>query len=261
LKELERYFGVELIRRGHRPLVLTDAGQRLYRIVGHALGALEELRRTCAQDPVELVIGAGESLIQWLLLPRMGTLTRDHPRLSVVLQNLRTEEILKELVEGSVDFGVISRLGPKPDLASLPLGRLDYGLFVPAGFWSTRRRCKPTSRVLDHLPMALLRGSASIRQALEQEAERHKLRLDIRLRSTSYPQLAQALQSMRVAVIMPTLAAQSLPAGSFEIVRLPFLTAHSRRLSLAWNRKLAQIRPALERYSKVLALTFRDPPT
>jgi len=28
LKELERYFGVELLKRGHGPVTLTDAGQR-----------------------------------------------------------------------------------------------------------------------------------------------------------------------------------------------------------------------------------------
>jgi DNA-binding transcriptional LysR family regulator len=106
--------------------------------------------------------------------------------------------------------------------------------------------------------MALLRGSPVIRQALEQEAEKHKLRLNVRLRSTSFPQLAQALQSMNLAVIMPTLAAHSLPAGSFQLIRLPFLKNLSRRLSLAWNKKLADVRPALQQYSKVLALIFQD---
>jgi hypothetical protein len=48
LKELERYFGVELLKRGRGPIELTDAGQQLYEIVGHTLRALEEFRLTCA---------------------------------------------------------------------------------------------------------------------------------------------------------------------------------------------------------------------
>jgi len=68
LKELEKYFGAELLKRGHGPAELTDAGQRLYEIIGHTLSALDEFRLTCAGQPVELRIGAGESLIQWLLL-------------------------------------------------------------------------------------------------------------------------------------------------------------------------------------------------
>src|SRR5438552_9735653 len=89
LKELERYFGVELLKRGRGPAELTDAGQRLYEIIGHTLRALEEFRgTTCAGRPIEIVVGAGESLIQWLLLPRLSGLTQAHPRLAVTFQNL-----------------------------------------------------------------------------------------------------------------------------------------------------------------------------
>src|ERR1700744_3939963 len=80
LKELERYFGVELLKRGRGPAELTDAGQRLYEIIGYTLRALEEFRGTCAGQPVELAIGAGESLIQWLLMPRLPGLAEAHPR-------------------------------------------------------------------------------------------------------------------------------------------------------------------------------------
>src|SRR5206468_10310588 len=83
LKELERYFGVELLKRCRGPIELTDAGQQLYEIVGHRLRTLEEFRLTCAGQPVELVTGAGESLIQWLLLPRLSGLAAAHPRLGV----------------------------------------------------------------------------------------------------------------------------------------------------------------------------------
>src|SRR5205085_5507625 len=125
LKELEKYFGVELLKRGHGPAELTNAGERLYQIIGHTLSALEEFRLTCAGLPVELTIGAGESLIQWLLLPRLSGLSAAHPRLMVTFQNLKTDEILDGLVDGGLDFGVVSRCEPHRALASTPLGSLD----------------------------------------------------------------------------------------------------------------------------------------
>jgi len=107
LKELERCFGVELLKRGRGPIELTDAGQQLYEIVGHALRALEEFRGTCAEQPVELVVGAGESLIQWLLLPRLPGLAEAHPRVAMTFQNLKTDEILHRVLDGGADFGVV----------------------------------------------------------------------------------------------------------------------------------------------------------
>jgi DNA-binding transcriptional LysR family regulator len=257
LKDLERYFGAELIKRGRGPITLTAAGRQLHQIIGHAFGALEEFRETCASEPVELVIGAGESLIQWLLLPRLSRLTAAHPRLRVVLQNLRTDEILQGLADASVDFGVVSRLDANSALTTVPLGRLDYVLFVPVGLLGGKGG-KRGSQILDGLPLALLQGSPGIWEAVQEEAHKHRLNLEARLRFSSYPQLAQAVQCLKVAAIMPAYAVQSLPAGSHELIRLPFLDRLSRRLCLAWNKKLAEVRPALAQYAGVLAQTFRQ---
>src|SRR3954466_9034072 len=59
LKELERYFGIELVKRGRGPMQLTEPGRRLYQIVGHGFRALEEFRADCETMPIELAIGAG----------------------------------------------------------------------------------------------------------------------------------------------------------------------------------------------------------
>src|SRR5260370_35935508 len=64
LKELERYFGIDLLKRGHGPAELTDAVQRLYEIIGHTLRGLEEFRCTGAGQPTQVVVGAGERLLQ-----------------------------------------------------------------------------------------------------------------------------------------------------------------------------------------------------
>ena len=172
LKELEKYFGVELLRRGHGPVELTDAGQRLYEIIGHTLSALQEFLLTCAGQPVELKIGAGESLIQWLLLPRLSGLSAAHPRLAVTLQNMTTDEILKGLVDGALDFGVVSRCEPHRSLGSVQLGNLEFRLFAPAALLPANPRLKVKSDILGHLPLAMLEGSAGIRKAVEQEYER-----------------------------------------------------------------------------------------
>src|SRR5689334_13063602 len=178
LKELERYFGVELLKRGHGPAELTDAGQRLYEIVGHTLRALEEFRGTCAGQPIELVIGAGESLIQWLLLPRLPGLSEAHPRLSVTFQNLKTDDILHRVVDGSVDFGVVSRCEPHRALASAPLGKLEFSLFAQAALLPANPALKLKSDILGTLSLAMLEGSTGIREALEKEAHRAGIKLN-----------------------------------------------------------------------------------
>jgi len=257
LKELEKYFGVELLRRGHGPVELTDAGQRLYETIGHTLSALQEFRLTCAGQPVELKIGAGESLIQWLLLPRLSGLSAAHPRLAVTLQNMTTDEILKGLVDGALDFGVVSRCEPHRALASVPLGKLDFQLFAPAKLLPANERLKLSSEILGQIPLAMLDGSVRTRQAIEQEAQRAGVKLNVRLRFSSYPQLAQAMSSLEVAAVMPRLAEASFEGKAVRAVTLTFLNGLSRQVCLVWNRKVAEVRPAIARYSRLLPPMFR----
>ena len=264
LKELEKYFGVELLRRGHGPVELIDAGQRLYEIIGHTLSALQEFRLTCAGQPVELKIGAGESLIQWLLLPRLSGLSAAHPRLAVTLQNMTTDEILKGLVDGALDFGdgaldfgVVSRCEPHRALASVPLGKLDFQLFAPAKLLPANERLKLSSEILGQIPLAMLDGSVRTRQAIEQEAQRAGVKLNVRLRFSSYPQPPQAVSSLVVAAVMPRLAEASFEGKAVRAVTLAFLNGLSRQVCLVWNRKVAEVRPAIARYSRLLPPMFR----
>ena len=257
LKELERYFEVELLKRGRGPAEVTDAGQRLYEIIGHTLRAMEEFRGTCAGRPVELMVGAGESLIQWLLLPRLTGLTEAHPRLAVTFQNLKTDEIVAQLLHGELDFGILTRSEPNRHLASAPLGRLEFGLFAPAHLLPASPKVKLKSDVLGQLPLAMLEGSAGIRNAVEAEAHQQGFNLNIRLRFSSYPQLAQAVQSMGVAAIMPRLAEKSLADKNIRVVPLPFLSPLTRQVSLVWNQKTAEVRPVIAKYARLLPPIFR----
>jgi DNA-binding transcriptional LysR family regulator len=168
LKELEKHFGAELIKRGRGPMKLTAAGRQLHQIVNHAFSALADFQRNCTGQPAELHIGAGESLIQWLLLPQLARLATEHPRLNVTLENLRTEDILRQVADGSLDFGVVGRSDTNPDLDSAPLGRLDFGLFLPAGWLKPGQRGKSASTVLGQLPLAVLHGSAGIPNVLRE---------------------------------------------------------------------------------------------
>jgi len=257
LKELEKYFGVELLKRGHGPAELTDAGQRLYEIIGHTLSALDEFRLSCAGQPLELKVGAGESLIQWLLLPRLSGLSAAHPRLTVTFQNLKTDDTLRQLVDGLLDFGVVSRFQDHRILVSAPLGKLDFRLFAPVRLLPANERLKISSEILGQIPLAMLDGSTGIREAVEQEAQRVGAKLNVRLRFSSYPQLAQAVSSLEVAAILPRLAESAFEGEAVRSVVLPFLGTLSRQVSLVWNRRVAEVRPAIAKYSRLLPSIFR----
>jgi DNA-binding transcriptional LysR family regulator len=72
----------------------------------------------------------------------------------VVFQNLKTDEILEQLVDGALDFGVVSRWEPHRALASTPLGKLEFRLFAPTKLLPASERIKLSSGILGQLPLA-----------------------------------------------------------------------------------------------------------
>src|SRR5438128_6450667 len=65
VKELEEFFGTELIRRKGRGIILTPAGERLSVVARECFASLLDFKSECRGLPVEIVIGAGESTIEW----------------------------------------------------------------------------------------------------------------------------------------------------------------------------------------------------
>jgi DNA-binding transcriptional LysR family regulator len=257
LRELEKFFGVELIRRGRGPLRLTGAGEELNVLAAVALRGLEEFLASCGSRPVELVVGAGESLIQWWLLPRLPDPAIFAKNITLAFENLRNEEILAAVKNGSLDFGVVSRSRPDARLESVSLGRLEFRLFVPERLAKTSKAFGAS--ILQGLPLAQLTSAGVVASALESEMKRKRFTLDVRLKFSSYPQLALAVRSGRVAAVMPALAFDGSSEKEVRSVKLPFLDGLTREVRLVWNRSMAEVRPAIVRSGQLLARAWKCP--
>src|SRR3954469_16275610 len=72
LRELSEFFGCEVAQRRGKLLKLTSEGERLAELARDQLRSLDDFRCECRQKTVAFSIGAGDSLIQWLVIPRLG---------------------------------------------------------------------------------------------------------------------------------------------------------------------------------------------
>ena len=245
LRELETFFGTELLVRGRGPLRLTPAGAELNRLSGGFLGAAEEFLNTCAQAPIQLTVGAGESLVHWWLLPGLARQAAQKRRWTFTFENLRNDEMLDRVLDASLDLAVTTRPTEDNRLRAEAVGTLDHGLFVPRR-WLAGRPKLDLKRALDELPLAVLNSrSGEILRALESEAARMRHPLRIELRLSSYPQLAMAVREGMVAAVMPTQASTALAGADYELLHPAFLKKQSRKVWLVWNRSLAEVRPAI----------------
>jgi len=259
LRELSVFFGVELTRREGKTLGLTPAGAELARLVREHFHALAGFQSRWAAAPANYVIAADESLLQWLVAPRLQALMQAKAKVVYELRNRQPPDIIRGLQEMSLDFGIVPANAVPATLKQHPLGALAYAIYLPKGLW--RKSSRPLA-ILANVPMALHTSGGPFEQLAFALAKAYRVKLDVRLRCESFPQACNALRTGQFATILPTLVdpawysepeVQVIPLNQFENVSSP--------LVLAWNPRMVEVRPEaahlLEILSAALPLTQR----
>jgi len=251
IKDLEVYFGTELMRRRGKGIELTEAGKRLEVAARGCFSVLGDFKNECTGKPSEVVIGAGESMIRWLMLPRLGPIREKIRTARFRLLNLETGEAITRLSEGVIDFAVVRRESVKPPLRHIRLGRLKYSLFAPAKVrdkFNTRR----ILAWLGELPLATLEGDGSFRQGLALIATQKGIDLRIELECSSFPLVASALKAGDLAAVLPSVAAGELIEAGLVEIQSEILKPLEREYCLAWSPRTQAIRSVLPSVQRML---------
>ncbi len=258
LAELEEFFGVELVNRTSRPRRLTTEGQELAQIAQQSLAALEDFRRRGKQQTSRVVVGAGDSVIQWLLLPRLKKLQAALPGTAFVFKNLNTSAIVHGLESGDVDVGIV-RQNALPE-GMKTAGRFTYGhlLVIPASLHVKTAKSK-TYEALSALPLAIMEGAGDLRQSLDKLAKKRGFKLDVRLECSSFSQIAMAISSGNMAGILPDFAKPHLPSlsGKSSAWHYESLPELERVVAVTWSPSVAKLRPAVREAAVVMAKVLR----
>ncbi|HSI08860.1 MAG: LysR family transcriptional regulator, partial [Rariglobus sp.] len=79
LRELSEFFGCEVAQRQGKLLKLTEQGRKLADLARNHLRSLEDFRAECRTECPDYTIAAGDSILHWLVIPRLGTLAGSKP--------------------------------------------------------------------------------------------------------------------------------------------------------------------------------------
>lgn len=241
LRELSEFFGCEVAQRRGKILKLTPQGERLAELAREHLRSLEDFRAECKQQSVAFTIGAGDSLIQWLVIPRLGEIIDEFPGTHFATTNLRTNEIVQQLTDCRLDFGIIRKNAMAPALKSVSLGVVSYVALVPDHL--TKQKKPTLLQALEALPLATQTTDGQFTSGLREIAKALGVTLTPALACQSFPQTMAALRSGRFWAVVPELAVRELPSGIAHRISDPLLHQLDREAMLAWNPRVVRVRP------------------
>src|SRR5256885_700029 len=115
IKELEDQLGVPLFHRGHRALVLPEAGKQFYAAAARVLTtmrhATSRLRASPGRNPLSVTTTSSFAAL-WLI-PRLAGFTRAHPGVDVrITAETRVQDLERDGLDLAIRHGPASLAGP-----------------------------------------------------------------------------------------------------------------------------------------------------
>lgn len=143
IRRIELALGERLFDRATKDATLTEAGrllrgyaERLLRLHEEAAAAvidLKDLRRG------RVLIGANEASVH-AVLPLIARFRQAHPLVHVDVRRVPARQIAAEVVQGSLDFGVLTFLPAEAGLRAVTLGRDELVMLVHPSSPLAKRR-------------------------------------------------------------------------------------------------------------------------
>lgn len=242
LGELEGWLGVKLIVRGRGRFALTEAGKQLSALLNAHFTDLTRLKASCSGGTQTVRIGAGESLLQWLVIPALSMASKELPPINWHFKNLRTEQVVSGLLGGELELGVIRRKDVPKGLKTEALGKINYAFIIPNTLNAQMSSGKPPS----NLPIAVLEGESHIDHLLTRLPSPFLGCLQRRFVCTSMAQAAETVRLGAAAAILPETVIAHLPKNFATLVPLGLQADASIALSMVWLPGISRVWPRFD---------------
>jgi DNA-binding transcriptional LysR family regulator len=260
--ELEAFFGTELTVRRGKTLALSPAGERLAALVRQQFEDLRDFHREQHQQPKTFRLGAGASLLEWLVIPALKEIRKALKDASMRLEVMRSRELVEAVREGSLDFAVVREdaLSEEQRLkASLRLASMTFHLCAARSLVPTGTKFGlSTAQNWRDLPWAILSGGgqldAKIRGILEAACPAMKPAVEC----TSLLQVKELVICGVCAGILPSMGMQGLTEADVVSREFEPLKDYGRPLVLHWNERQMRRREVAESAIKAIARSLRN---
>ncbi|MEO7273237.1 MAG: LysR family transcriptional regulator [Vicinamibacterales bacterium] len=238
IRRLELELGERLFDRTSRTGTLTEAGRllqdyalRLMRLAADAELAVRELQQVRRG---RVVVGANEAAVH-TLLPYIERFTRDHAQALVEVRRVPSRQMAAELLNRSLDCGVLTFQPPDKGLQSILLGRDELVLLThPAHPLASRRRV--SLEEVGRQTVIAHNDPSPARERVLRLYERRHAPINIQIALPSLDGIKRAVESgLGVAVLPRRCALAEIARGQLAAINVPGLGS-PRQVRLVYRR-------------------------
>ncbi|MBU4611171.1 LysR family transcriptional regulator [Achromobacter sp. GG226] len=232
IADLEAQFGLALFDRRPHGMVLTPAGRSL---LTHARGLMQAVERMHSEaaafahgDKGTVRVAACTSAALQFLPEDLMRHRDAHPYVDIDLHEMSSLDVVKALVQGTVDIGIHEEsLAPPPGFVVHAYRHDRLVLVVPAGHALAKRAEVDFAALLPYEFVALAEGTA-LAALIEREAAQHGAPLRLRVRTRSFDTMLSMIRAGMGVGLVPSGVAERIAADA-EFAHVPVREAWAAR--------------------------------
>lgn len=237
IQHVEHVLGLPIFERDKRRVLGTDAGAAIVARARRVLVAVDELIQAAEQskDPFSatLRIGVIPTVAPYLLPEIMPAVTGRYPKLKLVFREEKTEDVMRELREGTLDAGLVAVIPELGDVAMEEIAGDPFVIALPKDHPLAKKKTLRMDDIASEPVLLLEEGHCLRGQALELCAKVGAHETD--LRATSLATLVQMVSSGGGVTLLPKLAVDvENRRGQLEIRPIAGKPP-SRSIALVWR--------------------------
>ncbi len=175
---VERHFGVQLLERRRRRVVLTEAGVLVHEWATLVMRNEAETRRRVDElkhaETGRVVVGSSVTIGSYLLPPILSRFKKQHPEAEVVVRLGDRDEICSDVLSGTIDCGVLIAREIPPGLEVDIVGTEEIVFICAPSHRFADRELVPIADLADE-PFIMAPKGSSYRNVIDDLLETHGL--------------------------------------------------------------------------------------
>ncbi|MDD6401029.1 MAG: LysR family transcriptional regulator [Lachnospiraceae bacterium] len=218
VKQLEEGLGVILFQRNSKGMTLTAEGEALFYYISRGYEQIiqgeQKVKEMLDIESGEIRIGASDMTLQFYLLPYLEQYHSIYPRIKVNVTNAPTPSTIERLLEGKIDFGVVSTPFIEDSRIRVYKGRIIRDIFVAGERFSDLRNETLCYDKLSEFPLICLEENTSTRKYIDNFLSKKSVMINPEFElATSSIVVQFAVRNMGIGCVVEDFAKEEIRAG------------------------------------------------
>lgn len=174
VQSLEDYFGTKLFNRSTKKIELSEAGRTLLPFAKRSIELMKEtdigMSKFTHMLEGRLHLGASMTVGEYILPRLLGPFGKEYPNISVSLKVINTRQILDEILNHQLNFGIVEAEIHHPDVHTEAVMNDELVLILPPDHPLTKLETVTMEEVLKY-PFVLREQGSGTRRVMEEQLQ------------------------------------------------------------------------------------------